>query len=85
MNELLIFKINSNLDLNVYFKDRDMKDFVNVTHVKYESEKHLLHGDAEYNSNILEYIISNEFHRLKDVRHELCGFISFLNNNENAI
>lgn len=83
MNELLIFKINSNLDLNVYFKDRDMKDFVNVTHVKYESEKHLLHGDAEFNSNVLEYIISNEFHRLKDVRHELCGFISFLNNNEN--
>lgn len=83
MNELLIFKINSSLDLDVYYKDRDMKDFVVVSRVKYETDKHLLHGDAEINSNILEYIISNEFHRLKDVRHELCGFISFLNNNEN--
>lgn len=83
MNELLIFKINSSLDLDVYYKDRDMKDFVVVSHIKYESEKHLLHGDTEYNSNILEYLISNEFPRLKDVRHELCGFISFLHNNEN--
>lgn len=83
MNELLIFKINSSLDLDVYYKDRDMKDFVVVSHIKYESEKHLLHGDAEINSNILEYIISNEFPRLKDVRHELCGFISFLHNTEN--
>lgn len=82
MNELLIFKINSSLDLDIYYKDRDMKDFVVVSHVKYESEKHLLHGDAEINSNILEYLISNEFPRLKDVRHELCGFISFLHNTE---
>lgn len=83
MNELLIFKINSSLDLDVYYKDRDMKDFVVVSRVKYETDKHLLHGDAEINSNILEYLISNEFPRLKDVRHELCGFISFLHNNEN--
>lgn len=82
MNELLIFKINSSLDLDVYYKDRDMKDFVVVSRVKYETDKHLLHGDAEINSNILEYLISNEFPRLKDVRHELCGFISFLHNNE---
>ena len=81
MNELLIFKINPSLDLDVYYKDRDMKDFVVVSHVLYETDKHLLHGDAEINSNILEYLISNEFHRLKDVRHELCGFISFLHNN----
>ena len=83
MNELLIFKINSSLDLDVYYKDRDMKDFVVVSRVKYETDKHLLHGDAEIDSNILEYLISNEFPRLKDVRHELCGFISFLHNNEN--
>lgn len=83
MNELLIVKINSSLDLDVYYKDRDMKDFVVVSRVKYETDKHLLHGDAEINSNILEYLISNEFPRLKDVRHELCGFISFLHNNEN--
>lgn len=83
MNELLIFKINPSLDLDVYYKDRDMKDFVVVSHVLYETDKHLLHGDAEINSNILEYLISNEFHRLKDVRHELCGFISFLHNNVN--
>lgn len=83
MNELLIFKINSSLDLDVYYKDRDMKDFVVVSRVKYETDKILLHGDAEINSNILEYLISNEFTRLKDVRHELCGFISFLHNNEN--
>lgn len=83
MNELLIFKINSSLDLDVYYKDRDMKDFVVVSRVKYETDKLLLHGDAEINSNILEYLISNEFPRLKDVRHELCGFISFLHNNEN--
>ena len=83
MNELLIFKISSSLDLDVYYKDRDMKDFVVVSRIKYETDKHLLHGDAEINSNILEYLISNEFHRLKDVRHELCGFISFLHNNEN--
>lgn len=82
MNELLIFKINSSLDLDVYYKDRDMKDFVVVSRVKYETDKHLLHGDAEINSNILEYLISNEFPRLKDVRHELCGFISFLYNTE---
>lgn len=82
MNELLIFKINSSLDLDVYYKDRDMKDFVVVSRVKYETDKLLLHGDAEINSNILEYLISNEFPRLKDVRHELCGFISFLHNNE---
>ena len=82
MNELLIFKINSSLDLDVYYKDRDMKDFVVVSRVKYETDKHLLHGDAEINSNILEYLISNEFPRLKDVRHELCGFISYLHNNE---
>lgn len=82
MNELLIFKINSSLDLDVYYKDRDMKDFVVVSHVKYETDKHLLHGDAEINSNILEYLILNEFPRLKDVRHELCGFISFLHNTE---
>lgn len=82
MNELLIFKINSSLDLDVYYKDRDMKDFVVVSRVKYETDKILLHGDAEINSNILEYLISNEFPRLKDVRHELCGFISFLHNNE---
>ena len=82
MNELLIFKINSSLDLDVYYKDRDMKDFVVVSRVKYETDKHLLHGDAEINSNILEYLISNEFPRLKDVRHELCGFISFLHNTE---
>lgn len=83
MNELLIFKINSSLDLDVYYKDRDMKDFVVVSRVKYETDKHLLHGGAEINSNILEYLISNEFPRLKDVRHELCGFISFLHNNVN--
>ena len=83
MNELLIFKINSSLDLDVYYKDRDMKDFVVVSRVKYETDKHLLHGGAEINSNILEYLISNEFSRLKDVRHELCGFISFLHNNTN--
>lgn len=83
MNELLIFKINPSLDLDVYYKDRDMKDFVVVSRVKYETDKLLLHGDAEINSNILEYLISNEFPRLKDVRHELCGFISFLHNNEN--
>lgn len=82
MNELLIFKINPSLDLDVYYKDRDMKDFVVVSRVKYETDKHLLHGDAEINSNILEYLISNELPRLKDVRHELCGFISFLHNNE---
>lgn len=82
MNELLIFKINSSLDLDVYYKDRDMKDFVIVSRVKYETDKHLLHGDAEINSNILEYLISNEFPRLKDVRHELCGFISYLHNTE---
>lgn len=82
MNELLIFKINSSLDLDVYYKDRDMKDFVVVSRVKYETDKHLLHGGAEINSNILEYLISNEFPRLKDVRHELCGFISFLHNTE---
>lgn len=82
MNELLIFKINSSLDLDIYYKDRDMKDFVVVSRVKYETDKHLLHGDAEINSNILEYLISNEFPRLKDVRHELCGFISYLHNNE---
>lgn len=82
MNELLIFKINSSLDLDVYYKDRDMKDFVVVSRVKYETDKLLLHGDAEINSNILEYLISNEFPRLKDVRHELCGFISFLHNTE---
>ena len=82
MNELLIFKINSNLDLDVYYKDRDMKDFVVVSRVKYETDKLLLHGDAEINSNILEYLISNEFPRLKDVRHELCGFISYLYKNE---
>lgn len=82
MNELLIFKINSSLDLDVYYKDRDMKDFVVVSRVKYETDKHLLHGDAEINSNILEYLISNEFPRLKDVRHELCGFISYLYKNE---
>lgn len=82
MNELLIFKINSSLDLDIYYKDRDMKDFVVVSCVKYETDKHLLHGDAEINSNILEYLISNEFPRLKDVRHELCGFISFLHNTE---
>lgn len=82
MNELLIFKINSSLDLDVYYKDRDMKDFVVVSRIKYETDKHLLHGDAEINSNILEYLISNEFPRLKDVRHELCGFISFLHNTE---
>jgi len=82
MNELLIFKINSSLDLDVYYKDRNMKDFVVVSCVKYETDKHLLHGDAEINSNILEYLISNEFPRLKDVRHELCGFISFLHNTE---
>lgn len=82
MNELLIFKINSSLDLDVYYKDRDMKDFVVVSRVKYETDKHLLQGDAEINSNILEYLISNEFTRLKDVRHELCGFISFLHNTE---
>lgn len=82
MNELLIFKINPSLDLDVYYKDRDMKDFVVVSRVKYETDKHLLHGDAEINSNILEYLISNEFPRLKDVRHELCGFISFLHNTE---
>lgn len=80
MNELLIFKINSSLDLDVYYKDRDMKDFVVVSRVKYETDKLLLHGDAEINSNILEYLISNEFPRLKDVRHELCGFISYLHN-----
>ena len=83
MNELLIFKINSSLDLDVYYKDRDMKDFVVVSRIKYETDGHLLHGDAEINSNILEYLISNEFPRLKDVRHELCGFISYLHNNEN--
>lgn len=82
MNELLIFKINPSLDLDVYYKDRDMKDFVVVSRVKYETDSHLLHGDAEINSNILEYLISNEFPRLKDVRHELCGFISFLHNTE---
>ena len=82
MNELLIFKINSSLDLDVYYKDRDMKDFVVVSRVKYKTDSHLLHGDAEINSNILEYLISNEFPRLKDVRHELCGFISFLHNTE---
>lgn len=82
MNELLIFKINPSLDLDVYYKDRDMKDFVVVSRVKYETDKILLHGDAEINSNILEYLISNEFPRLKDVRHELCGFISFLHNTE---
>lgn len=82
MNELLIFKINSSLDLDVYYKDRDMKDFVVVSRIKYETDKHLLHGDAEINSNILEYLISNEFTRLKDVRHELCGFISYLYKNE---
>ena len=82
MNELLIFKINSSLDLDVYYKDRDMKDFVVVSRVKYETDKLLLQGDAEINSNILEYLISNEFPRLKDVRHELCGFISFLHNTE---
>lgn len=82
MNELLIFKINSSLDLDVYYKDRDMKDFVVVSRVKYETDSHLLHGDAEYNYNVLEYLISNEFSRLKDVRHELCGFISFLHNTE---
>lgn len=82
MNELLIFKINSSLDLDVYYKDRDMKDFVVVSCVKYETDKLSLHGDAEINSNILEYLISNEFPRLKDVRHELCGFISFLHNTE---
>ena len=83
MNELLIFKINPSLDLDVYYKDRDMKDFVVVSRIKYETDKHLLHGDTEINSNILEYLISNEFPRLKDVRHELCGFISFLHNNAN--
>jgi hypothetical protein len=82
MNELLIFKINPSLDLDVYYKDRDMKDFVVVSRVKYETDKHLLHGGAEINSNILEYLISNEFPRLKDVRHELCGFISYLYKNE---
>lgn len=82
MNELLIFKINSSLDLDVYYKDRDMKDFVVVSRVKYETDKLLLQGDAEINSNILEYLISNEFPRLKDVRHELCGFISYLYKNE---
>lgn len=82
MNELLIFKINPSLDLDVYYKDRDMKDFVVVSRVKYETDKLLLHGGAEINSNILEYLISNEFPRLKDVRHELCGFISFLHNTE---
>lgn len=82
MNELLIFKINPSLDLDIYYKDRDMKDFVVVSRVKYETDKLLLHGDAEINSNILEYLISNEFPRLKDVRHELCGFISFLHNTE---
>lgn len=82
MNELLIFIINNSKDLDVYYKDRDMKDFVVVSRVKYETDKHLLHGDAEINSNILEYLISNEFPRLKDVRHELCGFISFLHNTE---
>ena len=82
MNELLIFKINPSLDLDVYYKDRDMKDFVVVSRVKYETDKPLLHGDAEINYNILEYLISNEFSRLKDVRHELCGFISFLHNTE---
>ena len=82
MNELLIFKINSSLDLDVYYKDRDMKDFVVVSRVKYETDKPLLHGGAEINSNILEYLIANEFPRLKDVRHELCGFISYLHNTE---
>lgn len=82
MNELLIFKINPSLDLDVYYKDRDMKDFVVVSRVKYETDKLSLQGDAEINSNILEYLISNEFPRLKDVRHELCGFISFLHNTE---
>ena len=82
MNELLIFKINPSLDLDIYYKDRDMKDFVVVSRVKYETDKLLLQGDAEINSNILEYLISNEFPRLKDVRHELCGFISFLHNTE---
>lgn len=82
MNELLIFKINPSLDLDIYYKDRDMKDFVVVSRVKYETDKLLLHGDAEINSNVLEYLISNEFPRLKDVRHELCGFISYLYKNE---
>lgn len=82
MNELLIFKINPSLDLDIYYKDRDMKDFVVVSRIKYETDKLLLQGDAEINSNILEYLISNEFPRLKDVRHELCGFISYLHNTE---
>lgn len=31
MNELLIFTINKNEDIEIYYKDRDMKDFINVS------------------------------------------------------
>ena len=37
MQELLIFRINDSKDLDVYYKDRDMKEFVKITNVKYKS------------------------------------------------
>ena len=86
MQELLIFRINASRDLDVYYKDRDMKDFVTITNVKYKSGLiKRLNGDISenllLNNNIIEYIIHNELPRFKDVRPELAGFILFLYNN----
>lgn len=83
MKELLIFRINDIRDLNVYYKDRDMKDFVNITTVNYKSGLLGRVNGAKFdnttlNTDIIEYIIHNELPRFEDVRPELARFILFL-------
>lgn len=87
MQELLIFRINDSKDLDVYYKDRDMKEFVKITNVKYKSGLiKRINGDKSenllLNNNIIEHIVYNELPKFKDIRPELAGFILFLYNNQ---
>ena len=86
MQELLIFRINDSKDLDVYYKDRDMKDFVNVAKIKYTTFKIHQPGISAgseptlLNTNVIEFIIYNELPRFQDVRPELARFLQFLYN-----
>lgn len=87
MHELLIFRINEDRNLEVYYKDRDMKDFVNVAKIEYATFKIHQPGISAgieptvLNTNVIEFIIYNELPRFQDVRPELARFLQCLYNN----
>lgn len=81
MKELLIFRVDDSNRIEVLYKDRDMKDFVNVCITKSKDLSIAEDGEIpgiEINTNILEYIMATQYNRLEDVRPELCKFIKYL-------